>query len=1072
MSYSTAVNSTAAMTAAITNGSNDEIVGQGLAIAALGDGDTEPELFVLTCHHVIAPIDPADLRVRIPDSHGELGDPLTAFLVEDASDFSSDRAVLRLSFQVGPLQPTLYSMRPDLFIGPLDATGISYMTPGRFDGVLRAASPLDLPVRVRGGWSPAPSFYRIEHSLRLTLVSDAREGISGSPIVSEGGVIGLAHFARAEGQKVQREVYVVPLAAWAAGLPSLGELLTPLADRRLRAAATVRKAGQLEAGSHGPDVVLAEYKPDIYLKRGVDTLAHRAMQEGRGVILVGKPKSGKTRLALEVLRPDPGRVVIIPHDVTPPEIFEGSGLAGHAVTLLFDDLHRSWLTADPLSWVRRITEVTGLNCSILATCRDGNDWTHVQRQPGTSRLVEFLGVDAVVYCSSQPDGGADLSKGQAESLARELGLTPATARRRFDGTPGSLVLDLNAMRDRYKRLRETYIGQVSVSRLLDAVKLLDAVGLPQIRRDDARFVAEQVRGSGPLPSELWEDLIRRTQEEGFGGFAEEIFQVYRPYLEECVTYIPDRADAEKLIPFVEKRGDLDILRYLGQALFMWFDSPLAEKVLRKGMVPDDPSSAVMLSILLMNKEDIESQKEAEGLLKQAIAHGMDEYDNLGNLYARQNRLAEAERAYRDSIAAGHVISHFNLGNLLVQQPGRLAEAEGEYRAALDGGSPLGAEELSKILVYEGRFREAEAIIRKQLDRLEEADVPARTYRHFRASLMHRLAATFLQEGRIAEAEKAYRDAIKEARLGGDVSIVAIAGKELGDLLLKEQRNAEAEEVYLASADIGYARAFVALGRMLLNDVARHSEAEDWLRKAAAAGDSDGRFRLGLHLLKDPARHDEALAEMRAGAETGEPWHKYLLARWLAHKGADEEAERWVREALDSGVQDDEGVLWRLLDGKPGREAELEDALWAAARLRDGDAAVRLGLSLRDVPGREQEAEEALTMAVAAGNAEGLALLGDLIGRDPRRAEEAESLLRRAADARTLFGHLLLGQFLAGDPRRHDEAESELRQAAEDGRDWAWRGLAVLLQDKPGREDDARNALERAIELGVWGPGNE
>src|SRR5262249_11494639 len=115
---STAVKSAAASTAAINEGRNDGSVGQGLVIPAGHDEGEEPEVFVLTCHHVIAPIDPEDVRVRIPGSHGELGDPLPAVLVQNASDFSSDRAVLRLSLEVGPLQPTLYSLRPDLFVGP------------------------------------------------------------------------------------------------------------------------------------------------------------------------------------------------------------------------------------------------------------------------------------------------------------------------------------------------------------------------------------------------------------------------------------------------------------------------------------------------------------------------------------------------------------------------------------------------------------------------------------------------------------------------------------------------------------------------------------------------------------------------------------------------------------------------------------------------------------------------------------------------------------------------------------------------------------------------------------------
>jgi tetratricopeptide (TPR) repeat protein len=57
--------------------------------------------------------------------------------------------------------------------------------------------------------------------------------------------------------------------------------------------------------------------------------------------------------------------------------------------------------------------------------------------------------------------------------------------------------------------------------------------------------------------------------------------------------------------------------------------------------------------------------------------------NLGTIYYRQRKFAEAERYYRDAITAdsAYALAEFNLGNLYDEQ-GRLKEALEHYRRAL------------------------------------------------------------------------------------------------------------------------------------------------------------------------------------------------------------------------------------------------------------------------------------------------------------------------------------------------------------------------------------------------------
>ena len=353
-------------------------------------------------------------------------------------------------------------------------------------------------------------------------------------------MLGLADFGRGENEHTAREDYLVPLSVWAEGWPALKDLIEPLVDGKLRGAATVKRSADLSVGI-GTDVVVAGYRPKVYVEREVDDLARRALDERGGVVVVGRPLSGKSRLAVELLREDPRAVLVIPRldSPAPPESFEASGFAGEDAVLLFDDLHRTAETFQTLAWRRAFEEATGRPCKVVCASRDGGDWRRVETEQG--RLLQELGEEATVFASrvGEPSRqrGEDLPREQGRELADELSMGAAEFRRRFDGTPGSLLLDLDDMRRRYEGLREEHRGGVSMSRLLDSAKLLYKVRLPMLPHPLVRAVAERMRGSGPVDRETWEALVRRTREEGFAELDEETGDIryYPPYLERCVT---------------------------------------------------------------------------------------------------------------------------------------------------------------------------------------------------------------------------------------------------------------------------------------------------------------------------------------------------------------------------------------------------------------------------------------------------------------------------------------------------------------------------------------------------------
>jgi len=228
---------------------------------------------------------------------------------------------------------------------------------------------------------------------------------------------------------------------WAEGWPELEKLIEPLVDSALANASTIERPGNLEVGI---DIVIEGYREDLYIVPLALDRARSLLAERGAAIIIGKPKSGKTRLALELLHEQADTFVVVPHADIPPAQFEPAGLAGRQLVLFLDDLQQAAPTMDPLGWWR-LKQATGKRCLILCTSRDGRDWQRVQEQPRLKTLLAAVDDRLVVSVSAD---GTEFTREQADQLAASLRLSAAEVERRFDGTPGSLALDLTEMRRR------------------------------------------------------------------------------------------------------------------------------------------------------------------------------------------------------------------------------------------------------------------------------------------------------------------------------------------------------------------------------------------------------------------------------------------------------------------------------------------------------------------------------------------------------------------------------------------------------------------------------------------------
>jgi hypothetical protein len=302
-------------TVRICNESGDHF-GQGLLLILPLEG-----WIVLTCHHVVAQLDAEHLYVAVPDILGTLSLPIKAYYDADRSRPSMDAALLRITdmvpFQEQVDQPLLHRLNPFTYDGTLPerAVCLGHWKGNSFDARLSTTTQLNITVENPGPWPNPPARYQLPFVFRLADPTDARPGISGSVVIYEKGVLGLTHFSRPAGSDQEREVYMVPLSVWGDGWPALQQLIEPLIDSRLRHVAKVKSVNSIGIGT---DIIIAGYMPDIYISLAAEQQARQALEKVGGVIIVGKPKSGKTRLAWQLIQERKDALVVMPFDARPP----------------------------------------------------------------------------------------------------------------------------------------------------------------------------------------------------------------------------------------------------------------------------------------------------------------------------------------------------------------------------------------------------------------------------------------------------------------------------------------------------------------------------------------------------------------------------------------------------------------------------------------------------------------------------------------------------------------------------------------------------------------------------------
>lgn len=781
------------------------------------------------------------------------------------------------------------------------------------------------------------------------------------------------------------------------------------------------------------------------LPRGSDTTIENLLKNGKYVLITGKPKMGKTRASYEaikkfenfsVIKPKPERIEEIEKVKIPP-------LSNKNFILFLDELQR-FIDKNVDDVIDRLKEKSK-KLIVVATCRTGEELNLVKEE-NLSLYREFTVIEL-----------EEISKDDGKRLAEDIKKKDKEFEwktKQFDGTPGSVTLDLEDMKERYR----TGDGKG----ILKALKLLKEGNLFLYKETRVKDVCGDIF---ELPTEIlrrhiWEEMINNLKENGFITTDGDIIDIYSSYLDICVyDYDPSLNDLMKLKNILIRTRDSGSLFYLGNGFYYKKDFSHAKYCYLEALkiYPGYASAHNSLGYVLAKLGEAEEAKgryrEAERQYEEAIEEHKEairinpyyaaDHNNLGYAQTRLGKIKEnkgeydeatrlyeeAEKEHREAIklkpdySSAHHSLAYALGNL-----GRYEEAEDEYREAirLNPESPFAHNLLGYLLANElGRNEEAKEEYKEAI-RLKP-DYP---------SARNHLGYLLAKLGRWEEAEKEYREAIK---ISPDYVVAYV---NLGRLLANWGKYEEAEKEHRKAIDINpnYAEAHNALGYALVN-LKRYDEAEKEYKEAIRLNPdyAEAHRNLGYLLVK--------LGDVeKTKRKTAEELYK--------------EAEKEYRKALQINPDDEDTLICLGISlEKLNKDKEEEDCYKRVIEKNPNNvkAHTTYGYFLSS-RGREEEA---------------IKEYDEVIKINPDDAKAREQIMYIQSQRPYIYAHrgresIKLGNF--------DEAERELRQAIRlnPNNDLAHKNFGILQEERgdgaQSEEDklklykDAENEYRKALEL--------
>ncbi|WP_410658316.1 helix-turn-helix domain-containing protein [Amycolatopsis sp. lyj-112] len=382
---------------------------------------------------------------------------------------------------------------------------------------------------------------------------------------------------------------------------------------------------------------------------------------------------------------------------------------------------------------------------------------------------------------------------------------------------------------------------------------------------------------------------------------------------------------------------------------------------------------------------------------------------LGSLPGRD---AEAEKAYRDAIAAGDRAALLSFSNWTARQPGLEAEALQAHLDAVAAQLTLGLLGVpGQLAMLAGREAEVEQVYRGAIAAGDPAALP--------------MFVTWLgtQPGREAEIEQIYRDAINAGRSAEMLSFAEWLATQRG-------REAEIEQVYRGAIAAGQPAARLSFAGWLATQRGREVEVEQVYRAVVAADDhlaADAQLSFANWLATQPGREAETEQVYRDANATGDPIVPRAFAGWLATQpGREADTEQVYRDANATGDLMVLRAFAGWLGTQPGREVEIEQIFRDAINAGRFNALGLFVYWLETQPGREAEIEQIYRDAINAGRSAQMLSFAGWLATQPGREAETESAYRDAVTAGCWDALRQFGEWLGAQPGRKRDAEQIAR----------------------------------------------
>ncbi len=370
-----------------------------------------------------------------------------------------------------------------------------------------------------------------------------------------------------------------------------------------------------------------KYKP-YYYSRSTDKRILECLEKEQSILITGKPLIGKTRAVFEALKNvKTPYVVTIAKNININEkdfLFPGSLRFKKSKLVIIDNLHE---LVEKQNFQMLIEHIYEKKCVLLATCRSGGEFTNTEGS-FASTPYSF----SVLFRKENIIKLEKIDKKVAKEISKMLDIPWKIVEGGFDGTPGSILLELDSMKKRFDNC------SFKEKTILRSLKKMHECGIYEEKelfsREWLKIICQ--KEGYKWKKHDWDELFEKLQAKEFLKYSKE-------------SVLAEEAYLETIVIIEEKLSTLDLFKEMLET-FQGIPEALVLLGSRSGFLSNRTKDTALLKITIQVYEEV---------LK---IYTIDNYpldyattmNNLGNAYSylsdvrdKENNLTRAVQAFEE-----------------------------------------------------------------------------------------------------------------------------------------------------------------------------------------------------------------------------------------------------------------------------------------------------------------------------------------------------------------------------------------------------------------------------------------